>query len=211
MQRDFLPGGALAVSGGDQIIPGINRIAAKFDHVILTQDWHPLGHISFASSHPGKQPFADTVQAPYGTQHLWPDHCVQGTPGAELDPRLQIPHAELVLRKGFPPQHRQLLRLPRRRPHHPHRPRRLPPRAQRSPASSSAASPTTSASASPPSTAPASALPASSSKTSPAPWICLPAAGAPAPSKKPTPASPNPASSASARMHSPHEPAAAFA
>jgi nicotinamidase/pyrazinamidase len=101
MQRDFLPGGALAVSGGDQIIPGINRIATKFDHVILTQDWHPLGHISFASSHPGKQPFTGTVEVPYGTQTLWPVHCVQGTPGAEIDPRLQVPHAELILRKGF--------------------------------------------------------------------------------------------------------------
>lgn len=101
MQRDFLPGGALAVRDGDAIIPGINRIAAKFDHVILTQDWHPLGHLSFASSHPGKQPFTDTVEVPYGTQTLWPDHCVQGTPGAELDPRVQIPHAELIVRKGF--------------------------------------------------------------------------------------------------------------
>ena len=101
MQRDFLPGGALAVTDGDAIIPGINAISTKFDHVILTQDWHPLGHISFASSHPGKQPFTDAVQTDYGTQHLWPDHCVQGTPGAEIDPRLQVPHAELILRKGF--------------------------------------------------------------------------------------------------------------
>jgi nicotinamidase/pyrazinamidase len=106
MQRDFLPshlgtGGALAVARGDEIIPGINALAARFDHVLLTQDWHPRGHISFASAHPGKQPFTDTVQAPYGTQTLWPDHCVQGTPGAELDPRLHIPHAELILRKGF--------------------------------------------------------------------------------------------------------------
>lgn len=101
MQRDFLPGGALAVTDGDTIIPGINAISTKFDHVILTQDWHPLGHISFASSHPGKQPFADTVEVPYGTQTLWPDHCVQGTSGAEIDPRIQIPQAELILRKGF--------------------------------------------------------------------------------------------------------------
>lgn len=106
MQRDFLPStpeysGSLPVSGGDSIIQGINAIATRFDHVILTQDWHPLGHISFASSHPGKHAFTDTVQVSYGTQTLWPDHCVQGTPGAELDPRLQIPHAELVLRKGF--------------------------------------------------------------------------------------------------------------
>jgi nicotinamidase/pyrazinamidase len=100
MQRDFLPHGALAVPDGDAIIPGINAIAARFPHVILTQDWHPLGHISFASSHPGKQPF-ESIEAPYGTQHLWPDHCVQGTHGAELDHRLQIPQAELILRKGF--------------------------------------------------------------------------------------------------------------
>ena len=105
MQRDFLPpldgiGGALEVSGGDAIIPGINTLAKKFDHVILTQDWHPCGHISFASTH-GKQPFTDTIEAPYGTQRLWPDHCVQGSPGADIHPALQIPHAELILRKGF--------------------------------------------------------------------------------------------------------------
>jgi nicotinamidase/pyrazinamidase len=100
MQLDFLPGGALAVPGGDAIIPGINALAARFDHVILTQDWHPRGHISFASTY-GLQPFADTIQAAYGTQHLWPDHCIQGTTGAELHPDLSIPHAELILRKGF--------------------------------------------------------------------------------------------------------------
>ncbi|HVG26194.1 MAG TPA: isochorismatase family protein, partial [Acidobacteriaceae bacterium] len=71
--------------------------------VVLTQDWHPRSHISFASTHPGKQPFADTVEAPYGTQHLWPDHCIQGTPGAEIHPGLDLPHAELLLRKGFRP------------------------------------------------------------------------------------------------------------
>ena len=104
MQLDFLPGGALAVTGGDQIIPGINALAARFPHVILTQDWHPRNHISFASTH-GKQPFPNgvqaTIEAPYGTQHLWPDHCIQGTPGANLHPDLSIPHAELILRKGF--------------------------------------------------------------------------------------------------------------
>ncbi len=100
MQRDFLPGGSLAVAGGEEIIPGINALAARFDHVILTQDWHPAGHISFASTH-GLQPFTDTIQAAYGTQHLWPDHCVQGSPGAELHPGLDIPHVELILRKGF--------------------------------------------------------------------------------------------------------------
>jgi nicotinamidase/pyrazinamidase len=100
MQNDFLPGGSLAVAEGDLIVPGINALAAQFEHVILTQDWHPEGHISFASTH-GLQPFTDTIQAPYGTQHLWPDHCIQGTPGAELHPALDIPHAELLLRKGF--------------------------------------------------------------------------------------------------------------
>ena len=100
MQLDFLPGGALAVADGDAILPGINALAARFDHVILTQDWHPGGHISFASTH-GLQPFTDTVRAAYGTQTLWPDHCIQGTPGAALHPALDIPHAELILRKGF--------------------------------------------------------------------------------------------------------------
>jgi len=102
MQLDFLPGGALAVADGDAIIPGINALAAKFDHVILTQDWHPAGHISFASTHL-KKPFSDTIDAPYGIQNLWPDHCIQGTPGADLHTDLQIPHAELILRKGFRP------------------------------------------------------------------------------------------------------------
>ena len=100
MQIDFLPGGPLAVAGGDEIIPGINALARKFDHVILTSDWHPSGHISFASTH-GKHPFTDTVQSPYGIQALWPDHCVQDTPGAGITPALDIPHAELLLRKGF--------------------------------------------------------------------------------------------------------------
>lgn len=101
MQIDFLPGGALAVKEGDQIIPTINELAARFDHVVLTQDWHPSGHISFASTHPGKQAFTDTAEAAYGAQTLWPDHTVQGTRGAELAPALDIPHAELILRKGF--------------------------------------------------------------------------------------------------------------
>jgi nicotinamidase/pyrazinamidase len=105
MQRDFLPStsdhvAALAVSGGDEIIPGINTLASRFAHVILTQDWHPRGHISFASTH-HLQPFTDTIDAPYGKQTLWPDHCIQGTPGAEIDPEINIPHAELLLRKGF--------------------------------------------------------------------------------------------------------------
>ena len=99
-QLDVRPGGALAVAEGDSILPGINVLAARFDHVLLTQDWHPRGHISFASTH-GLQPFTDTIEAPYGTQTLWPDHCIQGTRGAELHPNLSIPHAELILRKGF--------------------------------------------------------------------------------------------------------------
>ena len=100
MQIDFMPGGALAVADGDAIIPGVNTLASQFDHVILTQDWHPRGHISFASTH-GKQPFVETVEAGYGTQTLWPDHCVQGTRGAEIHPGIAIPQAELILRKGF--------------------------------------------------------------------------------------------------------------
>jgi nicotinamidase/pyrazinamidase len=100
MQLDFLPGGALAVKDGDHIIPALNTLAQRFDHVLLTQDWHPKGHVSFASAH-GLNPFTDTVETPYGTQHLWPDHCVQSTPGAALHPDLHIPHAELILRKGF--------------------------------------------------------------------------------------------------------------
>jgi nicotinamidase-related amidase len=100
VQNDFCPRGALVVPQGDEIIPAINRLAAQFAHVILTQDWHPRRHTSFASSHPGKQPF-DTIELPYGGQILWPDHCVQGSEGAAFHPALEIPHAELVLRKGF--------------------------------------------------------------------------------------------------------------
>jgi len=100
MQNDFCPGGALVVAEGDQVIPIINRLAQRFEHVILTQDWHPAGHVSFASSHPGTAPF-NTIEVAYGTQTLWPDHCVRGTPGAEFHPGLDIPHAELILRKGF--------------------------------------------------------------------------------------------------------------
>jgi nicotinamidase/pyrazinamidase len=95
-----MPGGALAVAGGDEILPLINALAARFDHVLLTQDWHPSHHISFASSHPSNQPYSQ-IQAPYGPQTLWPDHCLQQSPGAALHPTLDIPHAELILRKGF--------------------------------------------------------------------------------------------------------------
>jgi nicotinamidase/pyrazinamidase len=100
VQNDFCPGGALAVPRGDEIVPAVNRLAAVFAHVVLTQDWHPRGHASFASSHPGSQPF-DTIDLSYGRQILWPDHCVQGTQGAAFHPDLAVPHAELVLRKGF--------------------------------------------------------------------------------------------------------------
>jgi nicotinamidase/pyrazinamidase len=100
VQNDFCPGGALAVPQGDQVVPAVNRLAAQFSHVVLTQDWHPRGHASFASSHPGRPPF-DTIDLSYGEQVLWPDHCVQGTRGAALHPDLDVPHAELVLRKGF--------------------------------------------------------------------------------------------------------------
>ena len=100
VQNDFCPGGALAVPEGDEIVPAINRLAARFAHVILTQDWHPPGHASFASSHSGRQPF-ETIELAYGQQILWPDHCVQGTKGAAFHPALDVPHAELVLRKGF--------------------------------------------------------------------------------------------------------------
>ena len=100
MQMDFMPGGPLAVADGDAILPGINALAARFSHVVLTEDWHPKDHISFATTH-SKQPFVDTVEAPYGLQALWPVHCVQGSCGAELHPDLHIPHAELILRKGF--------------------------------------------------------------------------------------------------------------
>jgi nicotinamidase/pyrazinamidase len=100
VQNDFCPGGALAVPRGDEVVPIVNRLGAKFRNVVLTQDWHPRGHLSFASSHPGKQPF-ETIAAPYGPQVLWPDHCVRGTPGAEFHRALDIPHAGLVVRKGI--------------------------------------------------------------------------------------------------------------
>ena len=100
VQNCFVPGGNLPVKEGDQIVPLINRLAKAYEHVVLTQDWHTPGHISFASSHPGKKPF-ETVSLPYGTQVLWPDHCVQGTADANLHPALSIPHAELIIRKGY--------------------------------------------------------------------------------------------------------------
>ena len=100
VQVDFCPGGALAVSGGDEVVPVANRMIAEAAHVILTQDWHPAGHKSFASEHPGRAAFA-TVEMAYGAQTLWPDHCVQGSAGADFHPALDWTRAELVVRKGF--------------------------------------------------------------------------------------------------------------
>ncbi|MCO5160543.1 MAG: bifunctional nicotinamidase/pyrazinamidase [Mesorhizobium sp.] len=100
VQNDFCPGGALAVAGGDEIVPMVNGLIASYDHVVLTQDWHPAGHSSFASSHLGRAPF-ETIAMDYGPQTLWPDHCVQGTKGAEFHPDLVWTKAELVIRKGF--------------------------------------------------------------------------------------------------------------
>jgi nicotinamidase/pyrazinamidase len=104
VQNDFMPGGALAVPKGDEVVPLINRLAAGFANVVLTQDWHPRDHVSFASAHPGKKPF-ETIRLAYGDQVLWPPHCVQGTPGAELHAGLKLPQAQLVIRKGH---HREI-------------------------------------------------------------------------------------------------------
>jgi nicotinamidase/pyrazinamidase len=100
VQNCFVPGGSLAVNDGDAIVPLINQLAKRFANVVLTQDWHTPGHVSFASAHAGKKPF-DSMVLPYGNQILWPDHCVQGTEGAALHKDLSIPHAQLVIRKGY--------------------------------------------------------------------------------------------------------------
>jgi nicotinamidase/pyrazinamidase len=100
VQNDFCAGGALAVPDGDAVVPVINRLAEGFRHIVLTQDWHPQGHSSFATMHPGKAPF-ESVTMPYGAQTLWPDHCIQGTSGADFHPQLVTQPAELVIRKGF--------------------------------------------------------------------------------------------------------------
>ena len=102
VQNDFCPGGALAVAGGDEIVAGINALMADFATVILTQEWHPAGHSSFASSHPGKAPF-EMTEMPYGPQVLWPDHCVQGTPGAAFHDGLETTRADAIIRKGMNP------------------------------------------------------------------------------------------------------------
>ena len=100
VQNDFCPGGALAVPRGDEVVAPIQSIAPHFDHIILTQDWHPANHTSFATSHPGKKPF-ESIELAYGMQTLWPTHCVQGNVGADFHPGLYLPQAELILRKGF--------------------------------------------------------------------------------------------------------------
>ena len=100
IQNDFCPGGALAVAGGDEIVTHVNALMTEFEAVVLTQDWHPSGHSSFASSHPGKGPF-ESVEMPYGEQTLWPDHCVQGSEGANFHPALNTDRADLIVRKGF--------------------------------------------------------------------------------------------------------------
>jgi nicotinamidase/pyrazinamidase len=103
VQNDFCPGGALAVPRGDEVVAPILRVAPRFQHIVLSQDWHPADHTSFAASHPGKKPY-DSIDLAYGPQTLWPSHCVQGTTGAEFHPALHLPQAELILRKGFRPE-----------------------------------------------------------------------------------------------------------
>lgn len=100
VQNDFCPGGSLAVAGGGEVVPVINALGARFAHVVMTQDWHPAGHLSFASRHPGHAPL-ETIEVAYGPQVLWPDHCVQGTPGAAFRADLELPNTELIIRKGF--------------------------------------------------------------------------------------------------------------
>ena len=100
VQNDFCPGGALAVKDGDQIVPGINDLMGAFDAVVLTQDWHPAGHSSFASSHPGKAPL-EMIEMPYGPQVLWPDHCIQGSDGAAFHADLDADRADMIVRKGY--------------------------------------------------------------------------------------------------------------
>lgn len=99
LQNDFMPGGALAVARGDEVVPVVNRLAREFDHVVFTQDWHPPEHVSFAANHPGRQPF-ETISLPYGEQVLWPVHCVQGSEGAALHRGLDVPNARAIIRKG---------------------------------------------------------------------------------------------------------------
>ncbi|HXF55102.1 MAG TPA: bifunctional nicotinamidase/pyrazinamidase [Hyphomicrobiaceae bacterium] len=100
VQNDFCPGGSLPVPDGDAVVPVVNALAGRFRHAVLTQDWHPPGHRSFASAHPGRRPF-ESIDLAYGQQVLWPDHCVQETPGAQFHALLRVPHAELIVRKGY--------------------------------------------------------------------------------------------------------------
>jgi len=100
VQNDFCPGGRLAVQKGDEVVPIVNELSKRFENVVLTQDWHPPGHQSFATSHPGSRPF-DSIKLAYGEQMLWPDHCLQGSDGAALHKDLAVPHAQLVVRKGW--------------------------------------------------------------------------------------------------------------
>lgn len=100
VQNGFMPGGGLPVPDGDAVVPVINRVASRFDNVVVTQDWHPADHVSFAANHPGRQPF-ETITLPYGEQVLWPVHCVAGTEDAALHPALSLPQAQLIIRKGF--------------------------------------------------------------------------------------------------------------
>ena len=100
VQNGFLPGGSLAVGRGGEVVPLINAIAQRFRYVVLTQDWHPADHVSFAANHPGTEPY-QTIALPYGTQVLWPTHCVQGSDSAALAPGLEVPHAQLIIRKGY--------------------------------------------------------------------------------------------------------------
>jgi nicotinamidase/pyrazinamidase len=100
MQNDFCPGGKLAVAGGNDIVPLINQLAARFDHVVMTQDWHPADHSSFASQHKGAEAFSQ-ITMPYGPQTLWPDHCIIGSKGAQFHDALDVPNAELIIRKGY--------------------------------------------------------------------------------------------------------------
>ena len=120
LQADFMPGGALAVDGGDEIVALVNRLAGRFENVVITQDWHPPMHASFAASHEGAKPF-ETKRLHYGDQTLWPEHCVQGTPGAALHPNVAVDLAFLILRKGMHPAIELLFRFPRGRRQDDHR------------------------------------------------------------------------------------------
>lgn len=123
-QRDFCPGGRLAVPRGDEIVPVVNALARRFAHVILTQDWHPAGHASFAGAHPGHRPF-ETIEMPYGPQTLWPDHCVQGSAGAAFHPGLDIPQVGADHPQGLSRGDQFVLGVSRKRPKDADRARRL--------------------------------------------------------------------------------------